>query len=37
MLVHTADGSHGTAIYEVTGASHHHFFPVARATELPPG
>jgi hypothetical protein len=30
MLVHTSDGSQGTAIYEVTGASHHHFFPVSR-------
>jgi len=37
MRVRTADGSEGTAIYEVTGASHHHFFPVARATALPPG
>jgi len=35
--VRTADGSEGTAIYEVTGASHHHFFPVPRATGLPPG
>lgn len=37
VVVRTADGSHGTAIYEVTGASHHHFFPVARADGLPPG
>jgi hypothetical protein len=36
MVVHTADGSHGTAIYEVTGAHHHHFFPVARGDRLPP-
>jgi len=37
VLVRTADGAEGTAIYEVTGASHHHFFPVPRATSLPPG
>ena len=37
MRVTTADGSKGTAIYEVTGASHHHFFRVARAAGLPPG
>lgn len=36
MAVRTSDGSEGTAIYEVTGAYHHHFFPVARATGLPP-
>ena len=36
MLVRTGR-SRGHAIYEVTGASHHHFFPVARATGLPPG
>jgi hypothetical protein len=36
MLVRTSDGHEGTAIYEVTGASHHHFFPVPRATGLPP-
>jgi hypothetical protein len=27
MRVHTDDGREGTAIYEVTGARHHHFFP----------
>jgi hypothetical protein len=37
MRVRTSDGAEGTAIYEVTGAFHHHFFPVARGTDLPPG
>ncbi len=37
MTVRTDDGRTGTAIYEVTGAHHHHFFPVARAERLPPG
>lgn len=37
MVVTTSDGARGTAIYEVTGAHHHHFFPIARATGLPPG
>jgi hypothetical protein len=27
MRVHTDDGRHGTAIYEVTGAHHHRYFP----------
>jgi hypothetical protein len=27
MRVRTDDGREGTAIYEVTGARHHHFFP----------
>jgi hypothetical protein len=36
MEVRTTDGSVGTAIYEVTGAHHHRFFPVARAACLPP-
>ena len=31
-----SDGWEGTAIYEVTGAHHHHFFPVPRAENLPP-
>ena len=35
MRVHTADGRQGSAAYEVTGAHHHHFFPVARAEDLP--
>ena len=37
MAVHTSDGRHGTAAYEVTGAHHHRYFPVARAENLPPG
>jgi hypothetical protein len=37
MVVRTDDGRTGTAIYEITGAHHHHFFPVARAENLPPG
>ncbi|MEE8400060.1 MAG: hypothetical protein V3S89_13700 [Desulfobacterales bacterium] len=37
MVVRTDDGREGTAIYEVTGAHHHHFFPEARAENLPPG
>jgi hypothetical protein len=37
MVVETDDGRRGTAIYEITGAHHHHFFPVARAENLPPG
>jgi hypothetical protein len=36
MVVRTSDGSAGTAIYEVTGAHHHRFFPAPRATSLPP-
>ena len=35
--VHTTDGWAGTAIYELTGAHHHRYFPVARAEDLPPG
>jgi hypothetical protein len=35
MLVRTSDGWTGTAIYELTGAHHHRYFPVARATGLP--
>jgi hypothetical protein len=34
--VRTTDGWTGTAIYEVTGAHHHRFFPIARADRLPP-
>ena len=37
MVVRTDDGRAGTAIYEITGAHHHRFFPVARAENLPPG
>ena len=33
----TGDGWEGTAIYELTGAHHHRYFPVARAENLPPG
>jgi hypothetical protein len=34
--VRSTDGTEGTAIYELTGAHHHRYFPVARATALPP-
>jgi hypothetical protein len=37
MIVSTDDGRRGTAIYEITGAHHHRYFPVARAERLPPG
>lgn len=37
MRVRCDDGRSGSAIYEITGAHHHHFFPVARADGLPPG
>jgi hypothetical protein len=37
MLVRTHDGRTGTAIYELTGASHHRYFPIARGERLPPG
>ncbi len=36
MKVRRDDGSEGTAIYEITGAHHHHYFPVPRADRLPP-
>jgi hypothetical protein len=36
VVVQTSDGSRGTAIYELTGAHHHRYFPIARATGLPP-
>jgi hypothetical protein len=36
MRVRRTDGSEGTAIYEITGAHHHHYFPVPRADRLPP-
>lgn len=35
VLVTTDDGRTGTAIYELTGAHHHRYFPVARAENLP--
>jgi hypothetical protein len=31
------DGRRGTAIYELTGAHHHRYFPIPRAEHLPPG
>lgn len=37
MHVRTDDGREGTAAYEITGAYHHHFFPIPRAENLPPG
>ena len=36
MLVTTSDGQRGTAIYEVTGAWHHKYFPLPRGERLPP-
>ena len=36
VTVRTDDGIAGTAIYELTGAHHHRYFPVARAENLPP-
>ena len=37
MSVRTDDGREGTAIYELTGAYHHRYFPIARGEKLPPG
>jgi hypothetical protein len=37
MQLRTSDGRVGNAAYEITGTSHHHFFPVARAENYPPG
>ena len=37
MAVHADDGRTGTAIYEVTGAFHHQYFPEPRGERLPPG
>jgi hypothetical protein len=37
MRVRTDDGRVGTAIYEVTGARHHHFFPDTEVTGTLPG
>ena len=34
--VTTDDGRRGTGIYELTGAHHHHYFPIPRAERLPP-
>jgi hypothetical protein len=35
MVVQTDDGRSGTAIYEVTGSHHHHFFPATKVDNLP--
>jgi hypothetical protein len=35
MTVRTDDGRQGTAIYELTGAHHHKYFPIPRADALP--
>ena len=35
MAVRTDDGREGSAIYEVTGAGHHRYFPVHRSDRLP--
>jgi len=32
MVLRTDDGAEGTGIFELTGASHHRYFPVARAS-----
>ena len=37
MAVRTDDGRTGTGVYEITGAHHHRYFPVARGERLPPG
>ena len=37
MSVRADDGRTGTAIYELTGAHHHKYFPIPRADNLPPG
>jgi len=37
MQLQSADGSRGSAAYEITGSHHHHYFPIARAENLPPG
>lgn len=37
LRVQTDDGRKGCAIFEITGAHHHRYFPVARAERLPPG
>jgi hypothetical protein len=36
LRVQTDDGREGSAIYELTGASHQRYFPIARAERLPP-
>lgn len=37
MMVTADDGRIGSAIYEITGAHHHQYFPIPRAENLPPG
>ena len=37
MRVRTGDGRQGTAIYEITGARHHHFFPDTVVPGVLPG
>lgn len=37
MTIRTDDGREGNAIFELTGAFHHRFFPIARGENLPPG
>jgi hypothetical protein len=37
MVVRTDDGRTGIGVYEITGAHHHRYFPIARAENLPPG
>ncbi len=37
LSVRTNDGREGVAIYELTGSSHHRYFPIARAENHPPG
>ncbi len=36
VVVSADDGRRGTAIYELTGAHHHRYFPVSRGQRLPP-
>ncbi len=36
VLVHTDNGVDGTAIFELTGAHHHRYFPIQRGERLPP-
>jgi hypothetical protein len=37
MVLRTDDGRAGSGIYELTGVSHHRYFPVPRGERLPPG
>lgn len=36
LRIRTDDGVEGTAIYELTGCSHHRYFPIPRGERLPP-